>query len=118
MQVDGFIKDKRISQQITEDNSVVSSYLKKAQKIETNKKRREENMQLILENRRKSANERMKRQSEGFIKQKFQNTKALEEYAKQLQTKDEKIKKNIEVTQFIDTLSRNRLLRARSYGKK
>jgi hypothetical protein len=96
----------------------VRTYLKKAQKIETNKKRREENMQLILEKRRKSANERMQRQSDMFTKQKFQNTKALEEFAKQLQTKDGKIKKNIEVTLFINTLSRNRLLRVRSYGKK
>jgi len=96
-------KEKRFEKDFTN----VDSYKRRIEKIERTRKAKEEQLQQKLEEKRKACIEKSQKQEKEHEKLAKQNLKALDEYARRMNEKDEKTRKVIEVrTHLLKILNR------------
>lgn len=91
------IQERAHTNQEKSDSLKIKSYINTVDKIEAKRKKKEEDIQKTQENQRKLCTERTQKQILEHQKQCEMNLKVLEDYAKKIQEKDEKTKKNRQV---------------------
>ena len=84
------IRDKVDYMKTQHDQKTIESYVKTAEKIEECKKKREGLIQEAIERRKKMLADRKQRQEEYCERQRAESVKTMNQYAKQLEKRDEK----------------------------
>ncbi len=94
----GSIKQRAQNQSKERISRVMGSYIRKTDRIEQSKRKRESQMLALQERHKKALIDHKQRQGEMLEQQKKEDVKALQDYARQLEDRDKKTRQLIEVS--------------------